>query len=186
MKKYIITSINEFHGNSEYDRLLQVRMDKIFDTIEEYKTEHNIKCEVKDVNFRDYTKFSEEHLLKITDLISSINVDGKLMHCDFPTFWVTTMDELDKGPEIDELKILEAPISIEYKYTHVYRPYDHKKRGFDYELEDRYKITYLDDRITDEWSSDDFLELINEGAFHSEYGIIGLTPEAVNSCIEKI
>jgi hypothetical protein len=186
MKKYIITSINEYATSQEYDRLLQIRMDKIFDTIEEYKTKHNIKCEVSDVNFGAYTKFSEEYLIKITDLISSINKDGKLWHCDFPTFWVTTMDELDKGPEIDELEILEAPISIEYKYTHVYRPYDHKKRGFDFELEDRYKITYLDSKITDEWSSGDFLELINEGAFHSEYGIFGMTPEDIKRCIEKI
>ena len=186
MKKHIITSINEYASSQEYDRLLQVRMDKIFDTIEEYKTKHNIKCEVKDVNFGDYTKFSEEHLLEIIDLISSINREGKVYFCDIPTFWVTTMDELDKGPEIEELKILEAPLSIVYKYTHVYTPYDHKKRGYEFELEDRYKITYLDDGITDEWSSDDFLELINEGAFHSEYGVIGMTPEAVKKCIDKI
>jgi hypothetical protein len=65
-------------------------------------------------------------------------------------------------------------------------PYDHKKRGFDFELEDRYKITYTDSGVTDEWSSQDFMMLIEEGAFHSEYGIMGLTPEAVKSCIEKI
>ncbi len=172
-----------FESYNELDRLIEIRMDKIFDTISRYKKE--IEIEVSDVNFDAYTKFSQEHLLEITDLISSINKDGKLYFCDMPTFWVTTMDELDKGPEINELKILEAPISIEYKYTHVYRPYDHKKRGFDFELEDRYKITYLDDKITDEWSSGDFLELINEGAFHSEYGIIGLDPESIKKCIEK-
>jgi len=186
MKKYIITSINEYNSTQDYDRMIQIRMDKIFDTIEEYKTDHKIKIEVSDVNFGAYTEFSKEHLLEITDLISSINKDGKVYFCDIPTFWVTTMDELDKGPEVDELKILEAPISIEYKYTHVYTPYDHKKRGFDFELEDRYKITYLDDKITDEWSSDDFLELINEGAFHSEYGVIGMTPEDIKRCIDKI
>ena len=186
MKKYIITKINEFNSSSEYDRLLQVRMDKIFDTIEEYKTEHNIKCEVKDVNFGAYTKFSEEHLLEIIDLISSINKEGKVYHCDFPTFWVSKMDELDKGPEIGELEIEETPISIEYKYTHVYRPFESKKRGYEFDLQDRYKITFTDSGVTDEWSSEDFMMLIEEGAFHSEYGIMGMNPEAVKRCIEKI
>ena len=184
MRKHIITSINEYASSQEYDRLLQVRMDKIFDTIEEYKTEHNIKCEVKDVNFDAYTKFSEEHLIEIIDLISSINKEGKIYHCDFPTFWVSSMDELDKGPEVGELEIEEIPISIEYKYTHVFKQFTHLRRGFDWELEDRYKITFSG--ATDEWSSQDFMMLIEEGAFHSEYGIMGLTPEAVKACIEKI
>lgn len=175
-----------FESYNELDRLIQIRMDKIFDTIEEYKTEHNIKCEVKDVNFVDYTKFSEEHLLEIIDLISSINKEGKVYHCDFPTFWVSKMDELDKGPEIGELEIEEAPISIEYKYTHVYTPFESQKRGYEFELQDRYKITFTDSGVTDEWSSEDFMMLIEEGAFHSEYGIMGLNPEAVKACIEKI
>ena len=182
--KHIITSINEYASSQEYDRLLQVRMDNIFDTIEEYKTEHNIKCEVSDVNFNAYTKFSEEHLIEINDFISSINKEGKIYHCDFPTFWVSKMDDLDKGPEIDELEIEEIPINIEYKYTHVYRPFESKKRGYEFELEDRYKIAFSG--VTDEWSSQDFIMLIEEGAFHSEYGIMGLTPEAVKRCIEKI
>lgn len=83
MKKHIITSINEYASSQEYDRLLQVRMDKIFDTIEEYKTKHNIKCEVKDVNFGAYTKFSEENLIEINDFIKRsvkpihrLSVDG--------------------------------------------------------------------------------------------------------------
>ena len=182
--KHIITSINEYASSQEYDRLLQVRMDNIFDTIEEYKTEHDIKCEVKDVNFDAYTKFSEEHLIEINDFISSINKEGKIYHCDFPTFWVSSMDDLDKGPEIDELEIEQIPISIEYKYTHVYRPFESKKRGYEFELEDRYKITFSG--ATDEWSSQDFMMLIEEGAFHSEYGIMGLTPEAVKKVIESI
>ena len=184
MKKFIYTSINEYASSQEYDRLLQVRMDNIFDTIEEYKTKHNIQVEIKDVNFGAYTKFSEEHLLEIIDLISSINKEGKIWHCDFPTFWVSKMDDLDKGPEIDELEIEQIPISIEYKYTHVYTPFDSQKRGFDWELEDRYKITYSG--TTDEWSSQDFMMLIEDGAFHSEHGIMGLTPESVKKCIEKI
>ena len=115
MKKFIYTSINEYASSQEYDRLLQVRMDKIFDTIGEYKTEHNIQVEIKDVNFGAYTKFSEEHLIEINDFISSINKEGKIYHCDFPTFWVSKMDDLDKGPEIDELEIEQIPINIELR-----------------------------------------------------------------------
>jgi hypothetical protein len=184
MKKYIITSINEFHGNSEYDRLLQIRMDKIFDTIEEYKTEHDMHVEIKDVNFKDYTKFSEEHLLEIVDFISRVNREGKIYHCDFPSFWVSKMDDLGSGPEIDKLEIDQISISIEYKYTHVFKQFTHLRRGFDWELEDRYKITFSG--ATDEWSSRDFIMLIEEGAFHSEYGIMGLSVEDVKACIEKI
>jgi hypothetical protein len=186
MKRHIITSINEFHGNSDYDRLLQVRMDKIFDTMEEYRTKHDLQVEVKDVNFKEYTRFSEEHLIEIVDFISKVNREGKIYHCDFPTFWVSKMDDLGEGPEIDELEIDQIPISIEYKYTHVFQQFTHLRRGFDYELEDRYKITFTDSGITDEWSSLEILKLMEEGAFHSEYGIIGLTPEDVKTCIGKI
>jgi len=184
MKKYIITSINEFHGNSEYDRLLQVRMDKIFDTIEEYKTEHDIHVEIKDINFKDYTRFSEEHLIEIVDFISRVNREGKIYHCDFPSFWVSKMDDLGSGPEIEELEIDQIPISIEYKYTHVFKQFTHLRRGFDWELEDRYKVKYQGS--TDEWSSREILKLMEEGAFHSEYGIMGLSVEDVKACIEKI
>ena len=184
MKKYIITKINEFNSSSEYDRLIQVRMDKIFDTIEEYKTKHNIKCEVSDVNFGDYTKFSEEHLLEIVDFISRINKEGKIYHCDFPTFWVSKMDELGEGPEIDELEIDQIPISIEYNYTHVFKQFESLRRGFDWELEDRYKVKYQGS--TDEWNSREILELMEKGAFHSEYGIMGMNPEDIKRCIDKI
>ena len=182
--KRIFTTLNEYASSQEYDRLLQIRMDKIFDTIEEYKTKHKMKIEVSDVNFDAYTDFSKKHLLEINDFISSINKEGKIWHCDFPTFWVSKMDDLGEGPQIDELEIEQIPISIEYKYTHVYYPFDHKKRGFDYELEDRYKVTYKGS--TDEWSSEELLELMRDGAFHSEYGIMGLTPEDVKRCINKI
>jgi hypothetical protein len=184
MRKHIITSINEYASSQEYDKLLQVRMDNIFDTIEEYNTKHNIKCEVKDVNFGAYTDFSKKHLMEIVNLIDGINKEGKIYHCDFPTFWVSSMDDLDKGPEIDELEIEQLPISIEYSYTHVYRTFESKKRGYEFELEDRYKITFSG--ATDDWSSQDFMMLIEEGAFHSEYGVMGLTPEAVKVCIQKI
>ena len=182
--KRIYTTINEYSSSQEYDGLLQIRMDKIFDTIEEYKTEHKMKIEVSDVNFDAYTDFSKKHLCEINDLVSSINKEGKIWHCDFPTFWVSKMDDLGEGPQIDELEIEQIPISIEYKYTHVYTPFDHKKRGFEFELEDRYKVTFKGAK--DEWSSQDFMMLIEEGAFHSEYGIMGLTPEAVKTCIDKI
>ena len=182
--KHIITSINEYASSQEYDRLLQVRMDNIFDTIEEYKTEHDLHVEIKDVNFKDYNKFCEEHLIEIVDFISKVDREGKIWHCDFPTFWVSKMDDLDKGPEIDELEIEQIPISIEYKYTHVFKQFTHLRRGFDWELEDRYKIAFSG--ATDEWSSQEILKLMEEGAFHSEYGIMGLTPEDVKRCIEKI
>jgi hypothetical protein len=182
--KRIYTTINEYATSQEYDRILQIRMDNIFDTIEEYRTKHKIKIEVSDVNFGAYTDFCNKHLFEINDLVSSINKEGKIWHCDFPTFWVSKMDDLGEGPQIDELEIEQIPISIEYKYTHVYRPFEHKKRGFEFELEDRYKITYSG--TTDEWSSQDFMMLIEEGAFHSEYGIMGLTPEAVKACIDNI
>ena len=184
MSRYIITSINEFHSTSEYDKLLQLRMDKIFDTIEEYRTEHDIQVEIKDINFKDYTRFSEEHLIEIVDFIDNINREGKIYHCDFPTFWVTSMNDLGSGPQIDELEIEQIPISIQYSYTHVFKQFTHLRRGFDYELVDRYKVKYQ--RSTDEWDSREILELMEKGAFHSEHGIIGLTPEAVKECIEKI
>ncbi len=182
--KRIFTTLNEYASNMDYDRLLQIRMDKIFDTMEEYRTKHDLQVEVKDVNFKDYTRFSEEHLIEIVDFISKVNREGKIYHCDFPTFWVSKMDDLGEGPEIDELEIDQIPISIEYKYTHVFKQFTHLRRGFDYELEDRYKITFSGD--TDEWSSREILELMEEGAFHSEYGIMGLTPEDVKNCIDKI
>jgi hypothetical protein len=184
MKKFIITSINEYASGMEYDRLLQIRMDKIFDTIEEYKTQHELHVEIKDINFKDYTKFCEEHLIEIVDFIDSVNNEGKIYHCDFPTFWVTTMDDLGSGPEIDELEIEQIPISIEYSYTHVFKQFTHLRRGFDYELVDRYKVKYQGS--TDEWDSREILKLMEEGAFHSEHGIIGLTPEDVKRCIESI
>jgi hypothetical protein len=184
--KRIYTTINEYSSSQEYDRLLQIRMDKIFDTIEEYKNEHDIFVEIKDINFKDYNKFSEDNLININNFINQINRKGKIWHCDFPTFWVSKMDDLGEGPEIDELEIDQIPISIEYKYTHVFQQFTHLRRGFDYELEDRYKITFTDSGVTDEWSSQDFMMLIEEGAFHSEYGIMGLTPEAVKACIDKI
>jgi len=184
MKKFIITSINEYASNMEYDRLLQIRMDKIFDTIEEYKTEHDLHVEIKDINFKDYTKFCEEHLIEIVDFIERINKEGKIYHCDFPTFWISSMDDLGSGPEIEELEIDQIPISIQYSYTHVFKQFDSLKRGFDYELEDKYKVKYQG--TTDIWSSREILELMGEGAFHSELGIIGLTPEDIKRCIEKI
>lgn len=184
MSRYIITSINEFHSTSEYDKLLQIRMDKIFDTIEEYRTEHDIQVEIKDVNFKDYTRFSEEHLIEIVDFIDRLNKGGKIWHCDFPTFWVTSMDDLGSGPEIEELEIDQIPINIQYSYTHVFKQFDSLKRGFDYELEDKYKVKYQGS--TDIWSSSEILELMEKGAFHSEHGVIGLTPEDVKRCIEKI
>ena len=184
MKKYIITSINEFQGTSDYDKLLQIRMDKIFDTIEEYRTEHDIQVEIKDINFKDYTRFSEEHLLEIVDFIDNINKEGKIYHCDFPTFWVTSMDDLGSGPEIEDLEIDEIAINIQYSYTHVFKQFDSLKRGFDYELEDKYKVKYQGS--TDIWSSREILELMEKGAFHSEHGVIGLTPEDVKACIERI
>ena len=184
MKKFIITSIREFHSNGNYDKLLQIRMDKIFDTMEEYRTQHDIQVEVKDVNFKDYTRFCEEHLIEIVDFIGKINKEGRIYHCDFPTFWISSMDDLGSGPQIDELEIDQIPISIEYKYTHVFKQFTHLRRGFDYELEDRYKVKYQGS--TDEWSSREILQLMEEGAFHSEYGIIGLSPEAIKECIEKI
>jgi hypothetical protein len=166
-------------------------MDKIFDTMEEYRTKHDLQVEVKDVNFKDYTRFSEEHLIEIVDFISKVNREGKIYHCDFPTFWVSKMDDLGEGPEIDELEIEQIPISIEYSYTHVFKQFESLRRGFDWELEDRYKVTHdnsVNGRmvVTDEWSSREILELMEEGAFHSEYGIMGLTPDAVKKCIEKI
>lgn len=182
--KRIFTTLNEYASNMEYDRLLQVRMDKIFDTMEEYRTKHDLHVEVKDVNFKDYTRFCEEHLIEIVDFISKLNREGKIWHCDFPTFWISKMDDLGEGPEIDELEIDQIPISIQYSYTHVFKQFTHLRRGFDYELEDRYKVKYQGS--TDEWSSREILGLMEEGAFHSEYGIIGLTPEDVKRCIEKI
>ncbi len=184
MKNYIIKSINEFHQSGEFDRLFQIRMDKIFDTIEEYKTVHDIHVEIKDINFKDYTDFSKKHLLEINDFVSKINREGKIWHCDFPTFWVSRMDDLGSGPEIDELEIGQIPISIEYSYTHVFKQFTHLRRGYDYELVDRYKVKYQGS--TDEWSSDEILELIREGAFHSEHGVIGMSPEKIKECIDKI
>jgi hypothetical protein len=184
MKRFIFTSINEYAHSQEYDRLLQIRMDNIFDTIETYKTEHDMHVEIKDVNFKDYTRFSEEHLIEIVDFVNKLNDEGKIYHCDFPTFWVTSMDDLGSGPEIEELEINQIPISIEYKYTHVFKQFTHLRRGFDWELEDRYRVKYQGS--TDEWNSREILELMEEGAFHSEHGVIGLTPEAIKECIDKI
>lgn len=181
---HIYLKLNEYAANREYDKLFQIRMDKIFDTIEEYKTEHDLHVEIKDINFKDYSRFSEEHLMEIVDFIDRINSQGKIYHCDFPTFWVTSMDDLGSGPQIDELEINEISISIEYSYTHVYKQFDSLKRGFDYELEDKYKVKYQGS--TDIWSSREILELMEKGAFHSEHGVIGLTPEDVKNCVDKI
>lgn len=181
---YIITKINEFHSTNEYDKLIQVRMDKIFDTIEEYKRDHDIYVEIKDINFKDYNRFSEEHLLEIVDFIDGINREGKIYHCDFPTMWISSMDDLGSGPEIEELEINQIPINIQYSYTHVFKQFDSLKRGFDYELEDKYKVRYQG--TTDIWSSREILELMEKGAFHSEHGVMGLTPEAIKECIDKI
>lgn len=184
MKKYIITSINEYQSHSEYDELLRIRMDNIFDTIREYRTEHDIQVEISDVNFKDYTRFSEEHLIEIVDFINRINRVGKIYNCDFPSFWVSRMDDLSSGPEIEELEINQIDINIEYKYTHVFKQFTHLRRGFDYELVDRYKVKYQGS--TDEWDSREILKLMEDGAFHSEHGIIGLSPEAIKVCIDKI
>ena len=182
--KRIYTRLNEYSNSLEYDRLLQIRMDKIFDTIEEYRTKHNMQVEIKDINFKDYTSFSEEHLIEIVDFIDRINKEGKIYHCDFPSFWVTSMDDLGSGPDIEELEIDQIPISIQYSYTHVFKQFESLRRGFDWELEDRYKVKYQ--RSTDEWNSREILKLMEEGAFHSEHGIIGLTPEDVKRCIDSI
>lgn len=182
--KRIFTTINEYASSQEYDNLIQIRMDKIFDTIEEYRNEYNIQVEVKDVNFKDYTDFSKKHLLEINHFVSKINKDGKIWNCDFPTFWISRMDDLGSGPEIDELEIDQIPISIEYKYTHVYNQYEKFRRGFDYELVDRYEVKY--ENSTDEWDSNEILMLKNEGVFHSEHGIIGLSPKDIKNYVEKI
>jgi hypothetical protein len=182
--KRIITSINEFNSTQEYDKLLQIRMDNIFDTIEEYKNKHNIYVEIKDVNFDAYQDFSKKHLIDINNFIGEINKVGKIYHCDFPTMWISSMDDIEEGPQIDELEIDEIPIYIEYYYTHVFKQFESLKRGFDYELVDRYKVRY--EKESDQWDSREILELMNEGAFHSEYGVIGLTPEAIKECISKI
>lgn len=180
----IFTTINEYASSKEYDNLIQIRMDKIFDTIEEYKTKHDIHVEIKDINFDAYTEFSKKHLLEINNFVAKINKEGKIWHCDFPTFWVSSMDDLGSGPEIDELEIDQISINIHYSYTHVFKQFDSLRRGFDYELEDKYKVKYQGD--TDIWSSREILELMEKGAFHSEHGIIGLNPEAIKECIEKI
>jgi hypothetical protein len=152
--------------------------------MEEYRTKHDLQVEVKDVNFKDYTRFCEEHLIEIVDFISEVNKEGKIYHCDFPSFWVTSMNDLGSGPEIEELEIDLIPISIQYSYTHVFKQFESLRRGFDWELEDRYKVKYQ--RSSDEWNSREILELMEKGAFHSEYGIIGTSAEDIKKCIEKI
>jgi hypothetical protein len=169
-----------FESYNELDRLIEIRMDKIFDTVEEYK-EGGIDCEIKDIDFASYKEFNEEHLLDIVHFIEDINSKGKIYVCDFPSFVVTTMDDLEGGNlDLGELEILETKINIEYKYTHVYTPFKPKSHKF--ELEDRFKVKY--EGTTDEISSKDILELMREGAHHSEYGIIGTNVEDIKKYIK--
>jgi len=169
-----------FESYNELDRLIEIRMDKIFDTVEEYKKE-GIECEMKDIDFDSYKEFNEKHLLDIVDFINDINNKGKILMCDFPSFVVSTMDDLEGGNiDLGELEIYETKINIEYKYTHVYTPFKPKTHKF--ELEDRFKVKY--EGTTDEISSKDILELMTNGAHHSEYGIMGTNVEAIKEYIK--
>jgi|688.fasta_scaffold102588_5 hypothetical protein len=169
-----------FESYNELDRLIEIRMDKIFDTVEDYK-EQGIDCEIKDIDFDSYKEFNEKHLLDIVDFINDINNTGKILMCDFPSFVVSTMDDLEEGNiDLGELEIYETKINIEYKYTHVYTPFKPKTHKF--ELEDRFMVRY--EGTTDEISSKDILELMTNGAHHSEYGIIGTNVEAIKEYIK--
>jgi hypothetical protein len=169
-----------FESYNELDRLIEIRMDKIFDTVEDYK-EQGIDCEIKDIDFDSYKEFNEKHLLDIVDFINDINNTGKILMCDFPSFVVSTMDDLEEGNiDLGELEIYETKINIEYKYTHVYTPFKPKTHKF--ELEDRFMVRY--EGTTDEISSKDILELMTNGTHHSEYGIIGTNVEAIKEYIK--
>ena len=169
-----------FESYNELDRLMEIRMDKIFDTVEEYNKQ-GIDCEIKDIDFDSYKKFNEEHLLDIVNFVKEINSKGKIFVCDFPSFVVASMDELESGAlDLGELEIYETKIDIEYKYTHIYTPF--KPKTYKYELEDRFKVKY--EGTTDEISSKDILELMTEGAHHSEHGIIGTSVEAIKEYIK--
>jgi len=169
-----------FESYNQLDKLIEIRMDKIFDRVEDYKKE-GIDCEIKDIDFDSYKEFNEEHLLDIVDFVKEINTIGKILVCDFPSFVVASMDDLENGKiDLGELEIYETKINIEYKYTHVYTPF--KPKAHKFELEDRFKVKY--EGTTDEISSKDILELITDGAHHSEYGIIGTNVEAIKKYIK--
>lgn len=169
-----------FESYNELDRLIEIRMDKIFDRVEDYK-EEGIDCEIKDIDFDSYKEFNEKHLLDIVNFIEDINSKGKILVCDFPSFVVASMDDLEEGNlDLGELEIYETKLNIEYSYTHVYTPF--KPKSYKYELEDRFKVKY--ERTTDEISSKDILELMREGAHHSEHGIIGTSVEAIKEYIK--
>jgi len=74
-----------FESYNELDRLIEIRMDKIFDTVEEYNKQ-GMDCEIKDIDFDSYKEFNEKHLLDIVNFIKEINSKGKIYVCDFPSF----------------------------------------------------------------------------------------------------
>jgi len=165
--KRIFTTINEFNSSQRIENIMNKRLDNIFDTVEEYKQE-GIQIEVKDVDIDSWRKFNEEYLLDIEEFIKNVNSENRILLCDFPSFIVTSFDEMGDEMDLGEIEMYELPIRIEYSYTHVYHPF--KPKNFQYEAVDKFKVTYK--QSTDELSSRDILELIETGVHHSEHGII--------------
>lgn len=174
--KRIFTTINEFHSSREIENIIDERRDNIFDTVREYQ-EKGMDLEVKDVDIRSWELFNEEYLLDIEEFIKNVNSENKILVCDFPSFIVTSFDEMEDGMDLGEIEMYEVPIHIEYFYTHVYRPF--KPKNFKYEAQDHYKVTYKND--TDVISARDIIELIETGVHHSEHGIIAfaLNPDTL-------
>jgi hypothetical protein len=174
LKQFIKTTLREFLNENKN---ISQRIDKALDWMNKY----DIKISNK--SFQNYVDYTNKNLYKIESLLNKINNKGYIWTSDLPMFFTTTLDDLeDSNLNLGDVKIYKQPVKIEYKYTHVANnPYE--------KVTDRYKITYINENtrdITDEITSDELIQLLEEGSIMTEYGVIGLSYDDVKKYIENL
>lgn len=174
LKQFIKTTLREFLNENKN---ISQRIDKALDWMNKY----DIKISNK--SFQNYVDYTNKNLYKIESLLNKINNKGYIWTSDLPMFFTTTLDDLeDSNLNLGDVEIYEQPVKIEYKYTHVANnPYE--------KVTDRYKITYINENtrdITDEITSDELIQLLEEGSIMTEYGVIGLSYDDVKKYIENL
>lgn len=182
-KRYLHRTIYDFlKENADVEKIMLDKIDEVSENKPELaKRIKNAINWINDTNikigekaFFEYIDFNEKNLDKIEKFIHKIE---SLWFADLPMIL-----ELDKI--VEDIEIIRTDVIIKYEYTHV-SIYEEKPYGH---ITDRYNITYYDslnERYTEEITSEDILNLIENGAFMSENGIFGLKRKDVLNCLNE-
>jgi hypothetical protein len=174
MKQIIKNVIKEFLNENNQ---LSNRIDNALDWMNKY----NIR--ISDEKFQDYVDYTNNNFYKIENLVKDINSKGYIWTSDLPMFFTTSLDDLETGDiNMGEINIYKQKVEIFYKYTHVFNnPYEGAS--------DKYKIVYKNENtrdVTDEISSEEIIELIENGVIMIESGVIGLSKENIKRFIQNL